>query len=148
MLQRTSWVKPVNLGSHDLEMPDWVVRCDEEGKFYYHNRISPWLSSPDKPPGILPCAVCQLQFATRQCQECAIQYCLDCHEKAHPKGSEEYEEHSFKRREVGVERCVLCKDRIAAKMCKGCHWDCFCKKCFMQVTRTRTLPRAAALRGG
>ena len=57
------------------------------GKFYYHNRKSPWLSSPDKPPGILPCAVCQMQFATRQCQECAIQYCLDCHEKAHPKGS-------------------------------------------------------------
>ncbi len=137
--RKMQWQKPVNMGSYDLPVPVWNVRCAdgsasafEPGSWYYENRKSPWLSSKDKPPGILPCASCQFQLASLTCEECAMPYCLDCYEASHPVDSE-YASHTCTRRPVEVAHCVVCKTKIATKVCKHCKYDAFCSLHFKMV---------------
>ena len=133
--RKSSWEKPVSLGKKELRVCEWNIRYDDTGTIIYENRVSPWLSSPIKPCGYIPCLVCTIQLSAVQCSDCNLHYCLDCFEQAHPlRGGEP---HQFQR--CSYENiikatplsCVMCKDATASKYCVECglrEW--YCGKCY------------------
>jgi len=133
----SSWTKPLLLGEDDLRPPEWVVRCDADGQWYYENRVSPWLSSTERPRSFLPCLVCNLQLSFIRCDTCSQHFCLDCFEEAHPLKNRQTAAHEWGRKpyenvvKAVPEMCFMCNTEPAVKLCLECSLvDFYCQRCY------------------
>eukprot|EP00948_MAST-09A_sp_MAST-9A-sp1_P003432 g3432.t1 len=138
-VERTAaWEKPVNLGSKDLVVDEWVTMFNQTtNEPYYCQTIKPYETRKEKPKGYAVCLECNYNLAKRRCEDCKLLLCLDCFDLKH----KEWTNHKWSKHGVRQMYCQMCKEALAQKCCAQCDLDCFCNKCdrmmHMKAARSR-----------
>jgi hypothetical protein len=123
------WKKSSLLGKEDCaDLPVYVLRIDPQGAYYYMNRISPWLTTYEKPKGYVLCSVCNLEFASIRCDDCKDHYCYEHFTPSHTTGKRKL--HPFTEWPIVPATCVICKSKQATKLCDDCDCDTYCEQCY------------------
>ena len=92
---------------------------------FYKQTIRPYDESETKPPGFRVCLECGFNLAKRRCFDCEYEYCIECWERKHTAWSK----HKWEKINVSLNYCVMCKKKVAEKVCVHCRLDCFCSNC-------------------
>ncbi len=124
--REAKWTKPLCLGSKDLHVDQWVTMARADGQsLYYKQTIRPYEEKDTKPPGYRVCLECGFNLAKRRCFTCEYEYCIECWERKHTT----WTKHTWEKINVSLNYCVMCKKKVAEKVCVHCHLDCFCANC-------------------
>jgi hypothetical protein len=98
------WTKPHLLGKYDCGI---AIRMPSELEKFS-----------------VPCAVCEKNYSTAYCKDCALVYCTSCYSSSH-RGTGSRAHHSY----LHIDNCIQCEFQVGTKYCLSCQ-DLYCDSCY------------------